>query len=91
MPRALPASAAVTVFYKGHPREVLYRPTASIYRLLADAVHAHGLKFAANPHLRLFGTDGKQLHHINAAKRANGITPGVQLKLAAPDPHQDSR
>lgn len=91
MPRKLPTSASVTVTYKGVPREVLYRPTASIYRLLADAVREHGLKFATNRRLRLFGADGKQLHHINAAKRANGITPGVQLKLATPDPHQDTR
>lgn len=90
MPRRLPTSATVTVTYKGTPREVLYRPNVNLYSLLADAVREHGLKFAPNAHLRLYDTDGKQLHHINAAKRA-GITPGAQLKLAAPDPHQDTR
>jgi hypothetical protein len=90
MPRRLPTSATVTVTWRGVPREVLYRPDASIYRLLADAIREHGLKFATNPGLRLYGPDGKQLHNINAAKRC-GVTPGAQLKLAAPDPHQDTR
>lgn len=86
MPRS-PAIASVTVTYKGNAREVLYRPTASIYALLTDAVRTFGLKFAANSHLRLFTDTGKPLTPVNQAKRP-GITPGAQLTLAATDPHQ---
>jgi len=76
-------SESVTVAYRDHTREILYRPELPLQHLAADAARAFGLKFAANSHLRLHNADGKQLDHAATAERAR-IKPGAQLTLKPP-------
>jgi len=76
--------AIVTVTYKGRTLEIPYRPEHTVQRLTAEAIRAHGLRFAANAHLRLHTAAGRQLKHEITAKRAR-IQPGAALALQTPE------
>jgi hypothetical protein len=76
-------SESVTVAYREHTREILYRPEQPLQRIATDATRAFGLKFAANAHLRLHTAAGKPLDHTATAKRAR-VKPGAQLTLKPP-------
>ena len=86
MAAASQQAAAVSVTYKRAVREVPCRLDWPASRLLAEAIRAHGLKFAANAHLRLAHA-GRASHlpaDANTLSRV-GICNGDALELRAPE------
>lgn len=77
-----PSTPTVTVRHGfRRPRELPYRPTASVASLLAEAVRAHGLRFAANAHLRLHPVGDDRPYPLDQSAQAAGIQPGHTLEL----------
>jgi len=90
MAAATAQAAAVTVTYKRTVREVPCRLDWPTSRLLAEAVRAHGLRFAANTHLRLVhaGRVSPLPADAHTISRA-GICNGDALDLRAPEPKKE--
>lgn len=92
MAAAAQQAAAVSVTYKRTTREVPCRLDWPTSRLLAEAVRAHGLKFAANTHLRLFV--GGRPHALLPADANTvgvvGLCSGDALDLKAPEPPKEA-
>ena len=80
---APPTTATVTVIHGNSSREIPYKPYRTVWALLADAIRAHGKKFADNSHLRLHNADGAELSNVVAIQNA-GIQAGHTLELRAP-------
>jgi hypothetical protein len=89
---AVQQAAAVSVTYKRSVREVPCRLDWPTSRLLAESVRAHGLKFAANAHLRLYV--GGRPHALLPADANSvgvvGICSGDALDLKAPEPQKEA-
>lgn len=81
---AAPEVPCVTVTYRGVDRDVLYQPTAPAIVLLANAIRAHGMRFATHGELRLFDQDSTEIPLGGTAEKV-GIQPGAQLALREPD------
>lgn len=72
----------IPITHKNRTVDVPYNPDWPLSRLLAEAVRAHGMRFAKNAHLRLHRDDFPLAgdHPVHTT----GIGPGVTVTLKAP-------
>lgn len=82
---AAPEVPCVTVTYRGVDRDVLYSPTAPAIVLLANAIRAHGMRFATHGELRLFDQADNEIPTKGASARTV-VEPAARLTLREPTP-----